>query len=133
LEIKVIDLGIGTGVGVDVHMHKVECELMGGSRGDKVRIWTDVPLHPPPTLVDGGEEYEVEAILDSQMCYNHLEYLVKWKGYDESHNQREVHTQVHAKPKIAQFHHKYPGTACHINVAIFDSIPFTRADLATSW
>jgi hypothetical protein len=44
LEIKVIDLGIGTGVGVDVHMHKVECEFMGGSRGDKVRIWTDVPL-----------------------------------------------------------------------------------------
>jgi hypothetical protein len=38
LEIKVVDLGIGTGVGVDVHMHKVECELMGGSRGDKVRI-----------------------------------------------------------------------------------------------
>jgi hypothetical protein len=45
LEIKVVDLGIGTGVGVDVHMHKVECELMGGSRGDEVRIWTDVPLH----------------------------------------------------------------------------------------
>jgi hypothetical protein len=44
LEIKVVDLGIGTGVGVDVHMHKVECELMGGSRGDEVRIWTDVPL-----------------------------------------------------------------------------------------
>jgi hypothetical protein len=47
LEIKVVDLGISTGVGVDVHMHKVECELMGGSRGDKVRIWTDVPLHHP--------------------------------------------------------------------------------------
>jgi hypothetical protein len=25
---------------------------------------------PPTTLVDGEEEYEVEAILDSQMCYN---------------------------------------------------------------
>jgi hypothetical protein len=35
--------------------------------------------------------------------------------------------------KIAQFHHKYPGAARHINTAIFDSIPFTRADLATSW
>jgi hypothetical protein len=50
-----------------------------------------------------------------------------------SHNQWEVHTQIHAKPKIAQFHRKYPGTARHINAAIFDSIPFTRADLATSW
>jgi hypothetical protein len=88
---------------------------------------------PTTTLVNGEEEYEVEAILDSRMCYNHLEYLVKWKGYDESHNQWEVHTQVHAKPKIAQFHHKYPGAVRHINAAIFDSIPFTRTDLATSW
>jgi hypothetical protein len=92
------------------------------------------PAPPPPTtLVDGEEEYEVEAILDSRMRYNQLEYLVKWKGYDESHNQWEVHTQVHAKPKIAQFHRKYFGTAWHINAAIFDSIPFTRADLAPSW
>jgi hypothetical protein len=82
---------------------------------------------------DGKEEYEVEAILDSRMRYNQLEYLLKFKGYDESHNQWEVHTHVHGKPKIVQFHRKYPGAARHINVAIFDSIPFTRVDLATSW
>jgi hypothetical protein len=67
------------------------------------------------------------------MRYSRLEYLLKFKGYDESHNQLEAHTKVRAKPKIALFHHKYPGAACHINAAIFDSIPFTRADLATSW
>jgi transposase InsO family protein len=90
-------------------------------------------LPPPTTLVDGEEEYEVEAILDSQMRYNRLEYLLKFKGYDESHNQWEVHTHVYAKLKIALFHSKYPGAARHINAAIFDSIPFTRVDLATSW
>jgi hypothetical protein len=63
------------------------------------------------------------------MCYNCLEYLVKWKGY----NQWEVHTQLHAKPKIVQFHRKHPGAAHHINAAIFNLIPFTRADLETSW
>jgi hypothetical protein len=66
------------------------------------------------------------------MRYNHLEYLVKWKGYDESHNQWEEHTQLHAKSKIAQFHRKNPGAARHINAALFDSISLTRADLATS-
>jgi hypothetical protein len=90
-------------------------------------------LPPLTTLVDGEEEYEVEAILDSQMHYNCLEYLLKFKSYDESHNQWEVHTHVHAKPKIVLFHRKYPGAARHINAAIFDSIRFTRADLATSW
>jgi hypothetical protein len=43
-------------------------------------------LPPPTTLVDGKDEYEVEAILDSWMHYNRLEYLVKWKGYNESNN-----------------------------------------------
>jgi hypothetical protein len=67
------------------------------------------------------------------MCYNCLEYLLKFKGYDESHNQWEVHTHVHAKPKIVLFHRKHPGAVRHINAATFNSIPFTRADLATSW
>jgi hypothetical protein len=67
------------------------------------------------------------------MHYNRLEYLLKFKGYDESHNQWEVHTHVYAKLKIALFHRKYPSATRHINTAIFDSIPFTKADLETSW
>jgi hypothetical protein len=67
------------------------------------------------------------------MHYNRLEYLLKFKGYDKSHNQWEVHTHVHAKPKIALYHRKHPGAARHINAATFDLIPFTRVDLATSW
>jgi transposase InsO family protein len=34
------------------------------------------PAPPPPTtLINGEDEYEVEAVLDSRMCYNRLEYL----------------------------------------------------------
>jgi hypothetical protein len=51
------------------------------------------PVPPPPTtLVDGEEEYEVEAILDSRMRYNRLEYLLKFKGYDESQSMGGSHT-----------------------------------------
>jgi hypothetical protein len=41
--------------------------------------------------------------------------------------------QLHAKSKIVQFHRKNPSAARHINTALFNSISFTRADLATSW
>ena len=38
------------------------------------------------------------------MRYNHLEYLVKWKGYDISENSSEVHTDVFAPLVTSKFH-----------------------------
>jgi hypothetical protein len=55
----------------------------------------------PPTLIDGEEEHTVKKILNSRMRYNRLEYLVKWKGYDDSYNSWEVHQNFHAKEKVA--------------------------------
>jgi hypothetical protein len=67
------------------------------------------------------------------MRYNCLKYLVKWKEYSDAHNSWQVHHQFYARVKVVKFHHKNPGAAHHINTAIFDSIPFTQADIATSW
>ena len=39
---------------------------------------------PPPNLVDGQQEYEVEAILTHQRYRGKHQYLVKWKGYNSS-------------------------------------------------
>lgn len=41
-----------------------------------------VPPPAPPVIVDGGEEWEVDDLLDSRFRYSRLQYLVKWKGYN---------------------------------------------------
>jgi hypothetical protein len=41
---------------------------------------------PAPDLVEGEEEYEVEALLAHRRAGNRYQYLVKWKGYDTSYN-----------------------------------------------
>ena len=42
---------------------------------------------PPPEIVDGEEEYEVEEILDKKVQQRgrrqDTKYLVKWKGYPD--------------------------------------------------
>uniref|UniRef100_A0A0W0G7F9 Reverse transcriptase-rnase h-integrase n=1 Tax=Moniliophthora roreri TaxID=221103 RepID=A0A0W0G7F9_MONRR len=46
-------------------------------------------LEPPPDIVEGQEEHEVEAIIGHQPKKKNRppkEYLVSWKGYDSSHN-----------------------------------------------
>ena len=53
-------------------------------RGNDVNGLTPPP--PDPVTIDGEEEYEVEAILDSRKFRQakRQQYLVKWKGYPDS-------------------------------------------------
>ena len=74
---------------------------------------------PPPVLVDGNEEFEVEEVLDSRFRYRRLEYLVKWKGYDAGNNSWIVHDAVHAPRATAAFHRKHPGAPRRINAMSF--------------
>jgi len=43
-------------------------------------------LEPPPDLIDGENEYEVETILKHRRRGNGFQYLVKWKGYATAEN-----------------------------------------------
>ena len=66
---------------------------------------------PPPVEVEGEEEYEVSAVLDSQKIRNKIEYLVEWIGYEESPDHRTwepVENLVHAKEFVRDFHRRYP-------------------------
>jgi hypothetical protein len=89
---------------------------------------------PPPTLVDGQEEYDVEEILDSRHRWRRLEYLVKWKGYDTGHNSWTPHYNVFAPEAITAFYRRHPGAPRQINAAYFDYFPFRRrSNFSDSW
>ena len=56
--------------------------------------------HPPPDLINGQEEYEVEAILSHKWLGRGYSYLIKWKGYPSSDNSWEPEQNVVNAPKI---------------------------------
>ena len=44
---------------------------------------------PPPELIDGEEEFEIEEILNDRIHRCKQQYLVKWLGYPSSENSWE--------------------------------------------
>lgn len=68
----------------------------------------DKHLEPPPIEVDGKEQYEVEKIVDwrdvKKGPKKGRQYLVKWKGYRDEHNNWEhARDLTNAKDAILEF------------------------------
>jgi len=61
---------------------------------------------PPPDLIDGEEEYEVERIVAHRYHGRNrsLQYLIKWKGYPEVDNTWEPAEQIHAPDLLKTYH-----------------------------
>ena len=66
---------------------------------------------PPPDVIEGEPEWEVEAILDSRFYgrRRELQFLIKWKGFPSSENSWEAAPDVHAPILIADFIRKHPN------------------------
>ena len=80
---------------------------------------------PMPVIVEGEEEYEVAEILDSRRHRNRLQYLVRWEGYDVSHNSWEPASHVvHAKELVEAFHKKRPSAPRALAAADFAKLRF---------
>ena len=61
--------------------------------------------HPSVKLVQGAEEYKVEAVLDMHHYRRKKkhQYLIKWKGYLNSNNEWVDHTDMHAPEAIEEY------------------------------
>src|SRR5258708_3641083 len=69
-------------------------------------------LRPPPDLIEGEEEYEVEKVINHRHTdrARTLQYLVRWIGYPEADNTWEPADQVHAPQLIKAYHRQHPLT-----------------------
>jgi hypothetical protein len=101
---------------------------------DLLTPYRETPTHganyqrPPPDLVEGVEEYEVEKVLDSHR-YGHgrkLQYLIAWKGYPDSDNQWVNWDDAEgAQEAIREFKRSNPGRETHIKVSVDSPCPLS--------
>src|SRR6266567_477029 len=60
---------------------------------------------PPPDVIDGEKEWEVEEIMGSRR-YRHwkkLQYLIRWEGYSTAHDSWEPAEGIHAPNLVRNF------------------------------
>jgi hypothetical protein len=101
--------------------------------------------HPPPDLVEGVEEYEVEKVLDLRRYGrgHKLQYLVKWVSYPDSDNQWVNWDDAEgAQEVIREFKCSNPNRETHIKASVISSSPTlptricsmsTSPSLITNW
>ena len=65
---------------------------------------------PPPMMVEGEEEYEVEAILRHKGKGAPRLYLVMWKGYPITEASWEPESHLHNAPLILEDYLRHVGT-----------------------
>jgi len=77
---------------------------------------------PPPIVVDGELEWEVEEVLDSRWHRRRFQFLIKWKGFSREHNSWEVASDVKALDLIVEYYRKHLAAPRHICQTDFDTL-----------
>ena len=89
---------------------------------------------PPPDLIDGAEEYEVEQVLDSRRHGrgHKVQYLIKWKGYPDSDNQWVNWDDMHADKALEAFRKRRPTAITHIRAVLQDAFLSSTTPMSTN-
>ena len=61
-------------------------------------------LQPPPALIDGEEEYEVEVVLRHRGKPGRCTFLIRWKGYSAAEDTWEPERNLsNAQPLVTKY------------------------------
>jgi len=77
---------------------------------------------PPPIVVDGEPEWEIEEVLDSRWHWRRFQFLIKWKGFSREHNSWEVASNVKAPDLVVEYYRKHPAVPRHIRWTDFNTL-----------
>jgi len=77
---------------------------------------------PPPIIIDGEPEWEVEEVLDSRWHWRRFQFLIKWKGFSREHNSWEVASDVKAPDLVVEYYRKHPAAPRCIRRTDFDTL-----------
>jgi hypothetical protein len=87
------------------------------------------PNHPrpPPEVIEGEPEWEVEQILDSKFAHGKLQFLVKWLGWPDSENSWQDEIDLENAPEIiADFYKRFPGAPRRLTDGTKTGQPITK-------
>src|SRR5487761_196194 len=65
-------------------------------------------LEPPPDIIEGEPEWEVEKILSECTYRNKQQYLVRWKDYSPAHDSWVDKADIHVPELIKQYCQDHP-------------------------
>src|ERR1700749_790255 len=80
---------------------------------------------PPPDIIDGEEEYEVEKIIDVRRRGRKLQFLLRWKGYSPAEDTWENEEDIHAPELLENFYLGDPVRTSIKTIEVDNESPFS--------
>jgi Chromo (CHRromatin Organisation MOdifier) domain len=87
-------------------------------------------LEPPPELLDGEPEWEVEEIMGQWQNWNKRQYLIRWKDYSPAHDSWEDESAIHTPLLIQAYQQRLEPQSAKQRPSISKKADKTRVKIS---